>query len=124
MLLKKVRSISANIEAIKSDYVELKEKFIKRRRKYKDSDNTKPNIKGVKGYKQISLTIDGVSIMNFINDGTMWTPTKEMTIFNSYLPYGEHKYVVTTKLMIDQHNKGKKSHHYIQKNLNTLAHSI
>ena len=107
MLLKKVRSISANIEAIKSDYVELKEKFIKREESTNIAIILKPNIKGVKGYKQISLTIDGVSIMNFINDGTMWTPTKEMTIFNSYLPYGEHKYVVTTKLMIDQHNKGK-----------------
>ena len=47
-MLLKVRSIAGNIEAIKSDYVELKEKFIKREESTNIAIILKPNIKGVK----------------------------------------------------------------------------
>ena len=42
------------------------------------------------------FSIDGITIMSFENDGTMWTPASDLKVFDSYLPYGEHEYKLRT----------------------------
>ena len=99
---KRIRDISESLEIIKNDYRSLKTRFAEEEQSTNTSITLQPSIDGLKGYKRIKLTIDGVSIMDFVNDGSMWTPKGNIRIFNSHLPYGEHSYNVTTTLMIDQ----------------------
>ncbi len=104
---RQVNEITANIESIKDEYISLKERFIDKAESSNIAFLLKPKIKGLKGYKTIYFSIDGITIMSFENDGTMWTPAKDLKVFDSYLPYGEHEYKLQATLMIDQHDKGK-----------------
>ena len=83
----------------------MKQRFVDRSETSNIAIILKPKMAGLRAYKKINLMIDNVKVMNFINDGSMWTPNNEIRIFDSFLPFGDHTYEVHTTLMIDKQEK-------------------
>ena len=90
---KQISDIGQRIASIKDDYLAMKERFIERAESTNVTFIIKPPKQGLKGYRSILFTIDGITVVKFENNGTLWSPAKELNIFDSYLPHGKHKYL-------------------------------
>ena len=82
---KQISDIGQRIASIKDDYLAMKERFIERAESTNVTFIIKPPKQGLKGYRSILLfTIDGITVVKFENNGTLWSPAKELNIFDSY----------------------------------------